>query len=749
MAANISYKINGKADTKPLSQIQNGINKISKAAKAMNLAIGGLVVGKVIQGINKVVNGSTEAFISQNKAATLANKAFASNTKLTSQSIKNIKTAMNSFSMNNLIDGDTLNNAAQLASSMGLNETQIINVMDAASELSSAGIMPMNEAVKKLSESYSGNLGELKKLSPELANLTKEELENGKAVELIKSKYDGFRETMAASFDGRETQFKNVFGDLQASVGGVIQSLKFLGEGALMPKLQDLTDYIEKHRKQIINFFINLPEIATVAITTLKDIVVRTLDNMPDLGSFLIGTLGNWFPVLKSGLETIGTIILGLLDVTFGNIGRLFYNKVILTIKKALDNAINNFVSKHPKIAVVLGIEKSNNADYNEVKYANFSDYTEKASQTFSQAVANAKTAVEAQRKTNEQFTKNYKDITAKATKEISSIVNKDLPEELQKALDGANGNTNSGSNNNEDSDTANNYIDDLKSFAGGIGQIGAAAKAVASSNWIGLIIQFLSALNTSMTNASESYAKVVNLFSTIADAVSKIARSDVEKTLKPFADGLEVIGHAIGKVLSVVLELGNWLFSDMFSALTNVLSCIGKIIEAIAPLIGFILKIISLVLMIKPAIAVLTYALNTFAKFIYKIAQFIASIAEHVANFFVALWNAVVGIFKKISLPTGISIGWSGISVKWKSLATMMDMKEADTVRIDLDDPTEESESSSSASNVSGGSASYTAAKDVYVNIYFSNSFVNGDAQEIAIMLEKEIRRAEAKNLV
>ena len=50
-----------------------------------------------------------------------------------------------------------------------------------------------------------------------------------------------------------------------------------------------------------------------------------------------------------------------------------------------------------------------------------------------------------------------------------------------------------------------------------------------------------------------------------------------------------------------------------------------------------------------------------------------------------------------------------------------------------------------------SGGSsgASYTAAKDVYVTINFDRSYVNGDAQEIAIALAREIRRAERMNLV
>jgi hypothetical protein len=44
-----------------------------------------------------------------------------------------------------------------------------------------------------------------------------------------------------------------------------------------------------------------------------------------------------------------------------------------------------------------------------------------------------------------------------------------------------------------------------------------------------------------------------------------------------------------------------------------------------------------------------------------------------------------------------------------------------------------------------SSGTASYTAAKDIIVNISFTNSYVNGDAREISIMLRNEIKAAEA----
>jgi hypothetical protein len=47
--------------------------------------------------------------------------------------------------------------------------------------------------------------------------------------------------------------------------------------------------------------------------------------------------------------------------------------------------------------------------------------------------------------------------------------------------------------------------------------------------------------------------------------------------------------------------------------------------------------------------------------------------------------------------------------------------------------------------SDYQNNSTSYTVAGDMYININFSHSYVNGDSRQIAIMLRDEIRAAEA----
>lgn len=786
MAATIAYKINGKADTKALEKTQSGIKKISNQVKTLNTMVGGMIIAKVMQGINKVVNGSTDAFMAQNKAATLANKSFKNNNQLTAKSINNIKNAMNSFSLDNLIDGDTLNNAAALASQMGLNEEQIIKVMDAASEMASAGIMPMDQAVKKLAETYTGSLGELKKLSPELANLTTEQLKAGDAVDAMKKKYDGFRETLAGTFEGRNSQIKNQFSDLQSSVGGIIQALKFEGQGKLLPKLQEITSFIEEHRDKILVFLLNLPKIAGIALNSVKETFNR-LFSTNDNGALVITDIFAKYFVLL--VNTIYNLFSALFD-SLVELAKTFGPRIGAWLGKGISDSVASMIEglieliANSPIGTVIGSvyefftgENPYNlfADWQNSVINTFDGITDnldgwaETSQNWARTSANlastwTKTAgtIKSDFKGFGGELKNtFGDISDNLASSIMDVLdNTDLPDDLKKALKGAKvsvsvENTSSAST-GSDSESSSSSVSssNLSGILGALGQIGSVIQSIMSSNWIGLIIQFLSALVSALSEASETFNKLINGISTIADIVASIITDfdDFEEILKPFMDGLNSIGGIIGNVLQLFMSLVNYLFTDLFSSFTETLNLVADIIEGFRPLIEIFSKLILLITGIKPLLAGLAQIISTVANVIANVLNFISPVLTGFVNFFIMLNNAITRLFRKISLPVGISIGWGGISVKWKSLATMLNMEimdHIDGLSFDTDANEYDTDDDDDKDDVKGGSASYTAAKDVYVNIYFSNSFVNGDAQEIAVMLKKEIARAESKNLV
>lgn len=808
MSASISYKIGGKFDSKPLNQAQKGIEKLSKAASAMKLAVGGFVVGAALKGLKSVVDGSSTAFVNQNKALTTANKSFANNNKLSADSINNIKSAMNGFSLNNFIDGDTLNNAAALASNMGLNEKQIIKVVDAAKELSAATGQDMNSCVKQLSQSYDGNVTSLKKLVPEIGNLTAEEIKNGKAVELIKEKYNGFSETMSKTFDGRAKQFANTFSDLQASVGGVFQALKFQAEGTLLEPMKKITGFIEDHRNQIINFFLNLPEIAGVAVTALKDCVIRTMDNLPSLGSYLVGTISNWLPVVSEFFKACGEILIGIFDVSFGNLGRLFYNKVIITIKEAFQNLINEFVREHPTISDWLGLDKIQ-LDITPKAYATFSTYTTKAAQNVEKAKQNAQESIRKQAELNANFASKYADITSKANGQIKAILDKDLPEDLQAAFNaggeaiaekvaevGFSSNTNIAASTDFDTSkvesgikrlsNALNQLGGIFDVAGsiitafsekasametaktaflnatkgveegtkemaaaqqGLAAATQAADAAFKSSIIGLIIVLIVKLCSALREVSPAMDEMMNGLETIMSTIAEIIGPIIENILRPFADGLQAIGKIIGNLLMPLLSMFNELFTPISTALTKILNVISQVIEGLQPIVTLVVTLLTKLGPMNIILKLLAKVLEIFGnaiKFIYNkilvpVVNFLLKIICAIGNFFIKMYNGVVGVLNSISI-----FGWHPFDFSYKS---EMDY---DSMKLEVIKDEEANNSvDTNPDNVTGGSASYSAQRDVYVNIYFNSSYVNGDAEAIAISLAREIRRAESKNLI
>ncbi len=843
MAATVAYKVNGKADTAPIDKTKKAIENVAKAATAMKTAVAGFAVAKVFQGVNAVISGATSSFKNMNAALTKSNQAFAENAQLTQESVANIRDALNEFSAGNYFDGDSLNNAASLASQMGLNEEQIKKVMDAATEMAASGIMPLDQAVKKLSESYQGNAGDLAKLCPELKNLTEEQIKSGAAVDAMKKQYDGFRDTMSGTFEGMDKQWANSFGDLQASVGGIISSFEFLAKGEFMKPLQDLGAWISEHQTQIINFVLHLPELFITAADAIKQIFARTFSNkgMIDLGKFIVESLQNWLPVLQAYFVGVGNFIKGIFDVTFGNIGRAFYNFVIIPMKQYFTDAINNFVAEHPKIAEILHIQKIEVKAEEPKSYAKLEDVMSTFSDNIDKAKKEVQSAIDEQAKITETFTVNYKDITDEATKKINTILNADLPENLANALDAGAKNIGKAvsnalqtpSENPEEQFTLTNnevqesadyenwiagqqaYFDTLDSFdanahakaleqaaqgfnavvkaassAGGqMGQVfgsvwnsassaieaninaitqqnaltgeattmsqmwGAAVQGLnsaMSSNIFGIIlqviVQIIGTFTSGLSNASESFGKVMNLFSTIFEPIIDAIAPLIEDVFKPFADILTSIGRIIGEMLIPIMDLANDVLVPLMSAVSGIFNVLAQIAKAVAPIVQTFMRVLNqfnifaiLFKGIAKVIELIGKGIAALYNYVLRpVCNFIIMLVEKVANGFIWVYNKIIQTFNRISI-----FGWHPFSFNEANEVSIgrLDKFDMDNDYYAKDDDDDDS--------TSGGSASYSAVSDVYVTIEFNHSYVNGDAEDIAIMLAREIRQAEKKNLV
>ena len=267
--AEIKYKISGKSDTTAIAKTQLAMKKLGSEVVNLNKIVGGFAIAKVMQVVSKVTSGATENFLAQNKALQQYNATVAKFGK----SLSNLNKIQNEVSRNNFFDGDSINNATKMAVAMGLTEKQIEDVLKASTDLAASGVMPLDQAVKALSFSYSGNVEELKRLNPELTKLTKEQLKQGEAVRIIGQEYKGMADAMANTFEGRDTQWKNSFSDLQAEVGEIIQKVKYFGQGVWLDPINRLSNWLNDNSSKIASFIVTLPENFKIAAVAIKDIV--------------------------------------------------------------------------------------------------------------------------------------------------------------------------------------------------------------------------------------------------------------------------------------------------------------------------------------------------------------------------------------------------------------------------------------------------------------------------------------------
>ena len=322
--AEIKYKISGKSDTTAIAKTQLAMKKLGSEVVNLNKMVSGFAIAKVMQVVSKVTSGATENFLAQNKALQQYNATVAKFGK----SLSNLNKIQNEVSRNNFFDGDSINNATKMAVAMGLTEKQIEDVLKASTDLAASGVMPLDQAVKALSRSYSGNVEELKRMNPELTKLTKEQLAQGEAVRIIGQEYKGMADAMANTFEGRDTQWKNSFSDLQAEVGEIIQRVKYFGQGVWLDPLNRLTNWLNDNSGKIASFIVTLPENFKIATVAIKDIVKElfSIDFWAKNGEVIVEIFKETFiaatEVSKAIMVALMTSLLELVKLTAVNMGK-------------------------------------------------------------------------------------------------------------------------------------------------------------------------------------------------------------------------------------------------------------------------------------------------------------------------------------------------------------------------------------------------------------------------------------------
>lgn len=231
-------KIDIKLDTgdleKALKELENKLNEAGKtlgagakkgksfADKLKGISAGAITAAGAVAGtavaVKKTVaalNDCEAAYKVQRNAEIALQQAAKNNPYLNNESVYNLRNFASELqSMSNIGDEQSLQVMAQLAA-MGRTEEQIQAIMKAAADMSAVTGNSLQNVAVQLNKTYSGLAGELGEANSAIRGLTKEELEAGKAIDIIAKQYNG----QAAAMADNAVQLSNSWGDLKENIG--------------------------------------------------------------------------------------------------------------------------------------------------------------------------------------------------------------------------------------------------------------------------------------------------------------------------------------------------------------------------------------------------------------------------------------------------------------------------------------------------------------------------------------------------
>lgn len=188
-----------------------------KAISTGAVAAAGTVAGVAVA-VKKTVdalNDCAAAYRVQQNAEEALQVAAKNNPYLDDESVYNLRNFASELqSLSEIGDEVSLQVMSQLAAT-GRNEEQIMSIMSAAADMAAVTGNSIQNVALQLNKTYSGLAGELGEANRAIKALTKEELENGRAIELVAQQYKG----VAAATADIEVQLSNSWGDFKENIG--------------------------------------------------------------------------------------------------------------------------------------------------------------------------------------------------------------------------------------------------------------------------------------------------------------------------------------------------------------------------------------------------------------------------------------------------------------------------------------------------------------------------------------------------
>lgn len=288
-----SFNKAATAINKTDTQTKKTTGAFNGMASSLTSIAGSLGVAFGVQQIIQFGKASAEAFIDAEKNAQLLLFALKGNEAAQGRLMAQATELQNTT----IFDDDTIQQAQTFLANQGRTEEQIKKVINAAVELSTVTGVDLNTAVMQLDATFEGNIGKMGKLDSGFKSLTKEQLANGAAADLLIEKYGGTAKAMGETTAGQVAKLKNQFGELQETIGG-----------QLIPIIQGFVDSARGlARGDIQAFFENT--FAGQMVGKIRDFAVGTkelTDQLTDYEKAVIKVAGATDKEITAKFEALG-----------------------------------------------------------------------------------------------------------------------------------------------------------------------------------------------------------------------------------------------------------------------------------------------------------------------------------------------------------------------------------------------------------------------------------------------------------
>lgn len=707
-------KLSKDVKNSDFSKYTQSMNNLIKSCGAYTAAIGAAI--GALKGMMSAMKEWTDACNNQLKAEIQLSTAAKNNPFLSQTSVDSLKAFASEIqSVTMYGDEELLPLMAELAS-YGRTQEEITKIIKASTDIASSGVMSLESAVSSLNATYEGNLGQLGKQNSELKTLTAEELEAGKAVDILAGKYEGMAESVASAV-GVQKQFENSFGDLKEAFG------KFT-----KPFFDNLYSFLTKCVQAITDTVNSI--LALFDEVTAKTVWKRLEDRIAQAYS-----VDSYNDVSYMDAYTY-----------FRDFSKSWDNESLNILYKYLvDNKDQNseFV-KGAKAA--LEYEKSQRDQESTIN-----ELAQKNQEAQERILAEQQAAAEAEARAAEELAKAAALEAQKWADQWDAIMLRSI--------------------NAADYDTSAAYIEAKASYdknyqaARKASYTDANAEKVRQVMWHEMLAEWekahpvteeepaeeLSTVASSLFSLDEEINAIINPIkdafknieainalmnwqTTVLNAFMDVVGPMINNLLEPLVGALAIIGNMLGQLfvplfnsLAVILEPLYGILADLlnvmqpaFSITASLLGIIGLIVQSCAPL----LKVIE----------VITDAIGWVATQITKVIVLIAKGIDWLMNSIINIINAVIRAINNLPFVNVGTIAQSDLAGTIENSFGQQITGAGLTAA-----------GASTLSSLSNGGATYSGAKDIYVNINIDHSFVNGDAMEIALMLKAEMERAEA----